>query len=249
MSGTPIMAKATAVWLCDNTTMTFKQIADFCALHELEVQGIADGDVAVGVKGFDPIANKQLTQDEITRGEANPSHKLELLFHPGSSGEEKRRGPRYTPLSKRQDRPASIYWLVKFHPELSDGQISKLVGTTKPTIQAIRERTHWNINNIEPIDPVALGLCKQVELDAAVQKAAAKKLKEGGVMNDDERRKLVSTEQSLGGDTEPKIPSAIEGLETFTLSTDVEPDEDTSVPDKDTFFNLPDDAGDDDDED
>lgn len=247
MSSTPIMAKATAVWLCDNTTMTFKQIADFCGLHELEVQGIADGDVAVGVKGFDPIANKQLTQDEIDKAEADPKHKLELLFHPGSSGEEKRRGPRYTPLSKRQDRPASIYWLVKFHPELTDGQISKLVGTTKPTIQAIRERTHWNINNIEPIDPVALGLCKQGELDMAVQKAAAKKLKEGGVMSDDERRKLVSTEQSLGGDTEPKMPSAIEGLETFTLSTEMpEPDEDTSVPDKDTFFNLPDDAGDDD---
>ncbi|MDC1381340.1 DUF1013 domain-containing protein [Octadecabacter sp.] len=247
MSSTPIMAKATAVWLCDNTTMTFKQIADFCGLHELEVQGIADGDVAAGVKGFDPIANKQLTQDEIDKAEADPKHKLELLFHPGSSGEEKRRGPRYTPLSKRQDRPASIYWLVKFHPELTDGQISKLVGTTKPTIQAIRERTHWNINNIEPIDPVALGLCKQGELDMAVQKAAAKKLKEGGVMSDDERRKLVSTEQSLGGDTEPKMPSAIEGLETFTLSTEMpEPDEDTSVPDKDTFFNLPDDAGDDD---
>lgn len=247
MSSTPIMAKATAVWLCDNTTMTFKQIADFCGLHELEVQGIADGDVAAGVKGFDPITNKQLTQDEIDKAEADPKHKLELLFHPGSSGEEKRRGPRYTPLSKRQDRPASIYWLVKFHPELTDGQISKLVGTTKPTIQAIRERTHWNINNIEPIDPVALGLCKQGELDMAVQKAAAKKLKEGGVMSDDERRKLVSTEQSLGGDTEPKMPSAIEGLETFTLSTEMpEPDEDTSVPDKDTFFNLPDDAGDDD---
>jgi hypothetical protein len=247
MSSTPIMAKATAVWLCDNTTMTFKQIADFCGLHELEVQGIADGDVAAGVKGFDPIANKQLTQDEIDKAEADPKHKLELLFHPGSSGEEKRRGPRYTPLSKRQDRPASIYWLVKFHPELTDGQISKLVGTTKPTIQAIRERTHWNINNIEPIDPVALGLCKQGELDMAVQKAAAKKLKEGGVMSDDERRKLVSTEQSLGGDTEPKMPSAIEGLETFTLSTEMpEPDEDTSVPDKDTFFNLPDDAGHDD---
>ena len=247
MSSTPIMAKATAVWLCDNTTMTFKQIADFCGLHELEVQGIADGDVAAGVKGFDPIANKQLTQDEIDKAEADPKHKLELLFHPGSSGEEKRRGPRYTPLSKRQDRPASIYWLVKFHPELTDGQISKLVGTTKPTIQAIRERTHWNINNIEPIDPVALGLCKQGELDMAVQKAAAKKLKEGGVMSDDERRKLVSTEQSLGGYTEPKMPSAIEGLETFTLSTEMpEPDEDTSVPDKDTFFNLPDDAGDDD---
>ena len=248
MSGIPISAKATAVWLCDNTTITFKQIADFCALHELEVQGIADGDVATGVKGFDPIANKQLTQEEIDKGEADPKYKLQLLYNPASAGEEKRRGPRYTPLSKRQDRPASIYWLVKFHPELTDGQISKLVGTTKPTIQAIRERTHWNINNIEPIDPVALGLCKQSELDAAVQKAAAKKLKEGGVMFDDERRKLVSTEQSLGGDAEPAIPSAIAGLETFTLNTDIEPEEDTSVPDKDTFFNLPDDNGDDDDD-
>ena len=249
MSGTPIMAKATAVWLCDNTTITFKQIADFCALHELEVQGIADGDVATGVKGFDPIANKQLTQDEIEKAEASPLHKLKLLYNPASAGEEKRRGPRYTPLSKRQDRPASIYWLVKFHPELSDGQISKLVGTTKPTIQAIRERTHWNINNIEPIDPVALGMCKQSELDAAVQKANAKKAKEGGVMTDDERRKLVSTEQSLGMDPEPAIPAGMAGLEAFSLTDDrPEPDEDTSVPDADTFFNLPD-ATDDDAED
>ena len=250
MSDLPIMAKATAVWLCDNTTITFKQIADFCGLHELEVQGIADGDVATGVKGFDPVSNKQLLQSEIDAAEKNPDHKLKLLFNPASAGEEKRRGPRYTPLSKRQDRPASIYWLVKFHPELSDGQVSKLVGTTKPTIQAIRERTHWNINNIDPIDPVALGLCKQVELDAAVQIAAAKKAKEGGVMSDDERRKLVSTEQSLGKGIESKMPTAIEGLETFTLGGSMpEPDEDTSIPDKDTFFNLPDDAGDDDDED
>lgn len=248
MSGTPIMAKATAVWLCDNTTITFKQIADFCGLHELEVQGIADGDVATGVKGFDPIANKQLTQEEINKAEANPMHKLKLLYNPASAGEEKRRGPRYTPLSKRQDRPASILWLVKFHPELSDGQISKLVGTTKPTIQAIRERTHWNINNIDPIDPVALGLCKQTELDSAVQKANAKKAKEGGVMSDDERRKLVSTEQSLGMDPEPKIPAAIEGLETFTLGGSRDDDEDNSVPDADSFFNLPGDAADDDDE-
>lgn len=245
MSGLPIMAKATAVWLCDNTTMTFKQIADFCGLHELEVQGIADGDVATGVKGFDPIANKQLTQEEIHKAEANPSHKLKLLYNPASEGEEKRRGPRYTPLSKRQDRPASIFWLVKFHPELSDGQISKLVGTTKPTIQAIRDRTHWNIANIEPIDPVALGLCKQSELDAAVQKASAKLAAAGGVMSDDERRKLVSTEQSLGMDPEPKMPSAIEGLETFSLSDAPEPEEDTSIPDADSFFNLPDDDGDD----
>ncbi|MEM9425649.1 MAG: cell cycle transcriptional regulator TrcR [Pseudomonadota bacterium] len=237
----PIMAKATAVWLVDNTTISFKQIADFCGLHELEVQGIADGDVAAGVKGFDPITNNQLTQDEIDAAEKSPLHKLKLKYNAAAVGEEKRRGPRYTPLSKRQDRPASILWLVKFHPELTDGQISKLVGTTKPTIQSIRERTHWNISNIQPIDPVALGLCKQSELDAAVQKAAAKKAKEGEVMSDEERRKLVSTEQSLGGDPEPKIPTAISGLETFTLGEGVD-DEDgpEEVPDADSFFNLPD---------
>jgi len=243
------MAKATAVWLVDNTTLSFKQIADFCDLHELEVQGIADGDVATGVKGFDPIANNQLEQIEITKGEADPAHKLKLKYNPSAQGEEKRRGPRYTPLSKRQDRPASILWLVKFHPELTDGQISKLVGTTKPTIQAIRERTHWNIQNIQPIDPVALGLCKQSELDAAVQKAAAKQAKDGELMSDDERRKLVSTEQSLVMDPEPKIPSAISGLESFTLmGTDGEEEKDKSdLVDADSLFNLPgDDASDED---
>ncbi|CRL12886.1 DUF1013 domain-containing protein [Phaeobacter italicus] len=247
----PLMAKATAVWLVDNTTISFKQIADFVGMHELEIQGIADGEVAVGVKGFDPVANNQLTQEEIDKAEANPLHKLKLKFNPAAAGEEKRRGPRYTPLSKRQDRPASIYWLVKFHPELSDGQISKLVGTTKPTIQAIRERTHWNIANIQPIDPVALGLCKQSELDAAVQKAAAKKAAEGGVMSDDERRKLVSTEQSLEMDAEPRIPTAIEGLETFTLGggDKSSTDEEDTVRDADSFFNLPAGGGDDDEDD
>lgn len=237
--------KATAVWLVDNTTMTFKQIADFVDMHELEIQGIADGDVATGVKGFDPVANNQLEQSEIDTAENNPLHKLKLKPNSAAAGEEKRRGPRYTPLSKRQDRPASILWLVKFHPELSDGQVSKLVGTTKPTIQAIRERTHWNIANIQPIDPVALGLCKQSELDDAVQKANAKKAAEGAVMSDDERRKLVSTEQSLEMDIEPKIPTAIEGLESFSLSTDVEVEKEDEVPDADSFFNLPGDSDDD----
>ena len=240
--GKPLMAKATAVWLVDNTTLSFKQIADFCGFHELEVQGIADGDVATGVKGFDPIANNQLDQIEIDKSEKDPLRPLKLKVYAAASGEEKRRGPRYTPLSKRQDRPASILWLVKFHPELTDGQVSKLVGTTKPTIQAIRERTHWNIQNITPIDPVALGLCKQSELDAAVQKAAAKKAADGALMTDDERRKLVSTEQSLAMDTEPKMPSAIAGLEAFSLSAPDE-DEDEKVGaglDADTLFNLPD---------
>ena len=245
----PIMAKATAVWLVDNTTISFKQIADFCGMHELEVQGIADGDVATGVKGFDPIANNQLTQEEIDRAQADPLHQLRLKHYAAAQGEEKRRGPRYTPLSKRQDRPASILWLVKFHPELTDAQISKLVGTTKPTIQAIRERTHWNISNIQPIDPVALGLCKQSELDTAVQKAAAKKAAAGEIMSDDERRKLVNTEQSLEMDTEPKIPSAIEGLESFSLggSDEEETKEKEKEYDADTFFNLPDDDEDEDD--
>ena len=243
----PIMAKATAVWLVDNTTLTFRQIAEFCELHELEVQGIADGDVATGVKGFDPISNNQLTQDEITAAEKDPKHNLALKFNAAAVGEEKRRGPRYTPLSKRQDRPASILWLVKFHPELTDGQIGKLIGTTKPTIQALRERTHWNINNIQPIDPVALGLCKQSELDAIVQKAAAKKIAAGEVMSDDERRKLVSTEQSLEMPAEPKMPSSISGLETFTLSRDDKEEKETPV-DADSFFNLPDDKDEDDDD-
>ncbi|ABV92004.1 protein of unknown function DUF1013 [Dinoroseobacter shibae DFL 12 = DSM 16493] len=244
----PLMAKATAVWLVDNTTLSFKQIADFCGLHELEVQGIADGDVAAGVKGFDPIANNQLEQSEIDRAENNPGYTLKLKYNPAATGEEKRRGPRYTPLSKRQDRPASILWLVKFHPELSDGQISKLVGTTKPTIQAIRERTHWNIQNIQPIDPVALGLCKQTELDAAVQKAAAKKAREGELMSDDERRKLVSTEQSLEMEPEPRMPTAISGLESFTLlGNDDDEDEDKStLVDADSLFNLPDSKDDED---
>ena len=236
----PIMARATAVWLVDNTTLTFKQIADFVEMHELEVQGIADGDVATGVKGFDPIANNQLNASDIEAGEADPLFKLQLKFNPAAVGEEKRRGPRYTPLSKRQDRPASIYWLVKFHPELTDGQISRLVGTTKPTIQAIRERTHWNMSNIQPIDPVALGLCKQSELDAVVQKAADKKAAEGVVMSDDERRKLVSTEQSLDISAEPKIPTAIESLEAFSLRDDDEEEKsDEEFLDADSFFNLP----------
>jgi uncharacterized protein len=246
----PIMAKATAVWLVDNTTLSFRQIADFCGLHELEVQGIADGDVAAGVKGFDPIANNQLEQIEIDRGEKDPAYKLKLKFNPAAMGEEKRRGPRYTPLSKRQDRPAAILWLVRFHPELTDSQISKLVGTTKPTIQTIRERTHWNISNIQPIDPVALGLCRQSELDLAVQRAAKKKTGEEP-MSDDERRKLVSTATSLGMSPDARIPTAIAGLETFSLSDPrgEEEEEDRSVPDAETFFNLPNDEDDEDDDD
>ena len=242
----PLMSKATAVWLVDNTTLSFRQIADFCGMHELEVQGIADGDVAAGVKGFDPVANNQLDPIEIERGQADPLYKLRLKFNAAAVGEEKRRGPRYTPLSKRQDRPAAILWLVKFHPELTDGAIGKLVGTTKPTIQSIRSRSHWNINNITPIDPVALGLCRQSELDTAVQAAARKKAAEGVVMTDDERRKLVSTEQSLGMGIEPKLADEPPVFAGFAPTEREEKAADFS--DAESFFNLPD-AGDDEDED
>jgi uncharacterized protein len=244
----PLMAKATAVWLVDNTTLTFRQVAEFCGMHELEVQGIADGDVATGVKGFDPVANNQLDQIEIERGQTDPLYKLKLKFNAAAVGEEKRRGPRYTPLSKRQDRPAAILWLVKFHPELSDGAIGKLVGTTKPTILTIRERSHWNINNIQPIDPVALGLCKQSELDAAVQAAARKKAAEGTVMSDDERRKLVSTEQSLGMAPEPKMPKALTGLEVFGEEEKDDEEEAVDFSDAESFFTSRDDDDEDEDD-
>ena len=240
----PLMAKATAVWLVDNTTLTFRQVAEFCGMHELEVQGIADGDVATGVKGFDPVGNNQLDAGEIEKGQKDPLYKLKLKFNASAVGEEKRRGPRYTPLSKRQDRPASILWLVKFHPELSDGAIGKLVGTTKPTIQAIRSRSHWNINNITPIDPVALGLCRQSELDTAVQAAARKKAAEGTVMTDDERRKLVSTEVSLGLGIEGKMDADILGLSDDPIEKTA-----ADFSDADSFFNLPEDDDEDEDED
>lgn len=216
----PLMQKATAVWLIDNTTLSFTQIAAFCGLHELEVNGIADGEAAQGIKGFDPIANRQLTAAEIRRCEADPQARLQLWHNPASEGETLRKGPRYTPLSKRQDRPSAIAWLVKFHPELTDGQIVKLVGTTKPTIQSLRDRSHWNIANMTPVDPVALGMCRQSELDAAVAKAVSKTgAKDGGVMSDAERMRLVSTEQSLAMEPEARIPSRISGLENFTLGS------------------------------
>ena len=172
MNNAPLMPKATAVWLVENTSLSFDQIADFCKLHPLEVKGIADGEVAAGIKGHDPITSGQLTRDEIARGEANPEHKLVLAASKVRLPEIKRRGgPRYTPLSRRQDRPNAILWLLRNHPELKDTQIMRLVGTTKTTLQAIRERTHWNSANLSPLDPVTLGLCSQIELDFEVARA------------------------------------------------------------------------------
>lgn len=176
MSTTPLMPKATAVWLVENTSMTFDQIADFCKLHPLEVKGIADGEVAAGIKGHDPITSNQLTREEIEKAEKNPSHRLTLAVPKVRMPEIKpRRGARYTPLSRRQDRPNAILWLVRNHPELKDAQIMRLAGTTKTTLDAIRTRTHWNSAALTPMDPVTLGLCSQIDLDFEVNRAAKEK--------------------------------------------------------------------------
>ncbi len=172
----PLMPMATAVWLVDNTALTFTQIAEFCQLHELEVQGIADGTVGTHIVGQDPTTSGQLSQEELDRCQADPDARLKLT-EDDVKAVPRTKGPRYTPVSKRQDKPDAIAWLVRHHPELTDLQISRLVGTTKPTIQSIRERSHWNIQNIKPQDPVGLGLCRQIELDEAVQLAAARREK------------------------------------------------------------------------
>lgn len=167
-----LMPKATAVWLVDNTSLSFEQVADFCTLHPLEVKAIADGESAQGIKGMDPIMTGQLTRDEIDKGEKDEKHRLKLSLPKVRVPEAKRKGPRYTPVSKRQDRPNAILWLVRNHPELKDPQISRLVGTTKNTIAQIRDRQHWNSANLAPMDPVTLGLCSQIDLDLEIEKAS-----------------------------------------------------------------------------
>jgi hypothetical protein len=176
MANTLLMPKATAVWLVDNTSLSFDQIAQFCALHPLEVKAIADGDAAQGIKGLDPVLTGQLSREEIDRAEKDPEHKLRISDPKVRLPEpKKKKGPRYTPVSRRQDRPNAILWLVRNHPELKDSQVMRLVGTTKSTIQAIRERTHWNASNLQPMDPVTLGLCSQIDLDLEVHRAAKEK--------------------------------------------------------------------------
>jgi hypothetical protein len=172
----PLMPKATAVWLVENTSLTFEQIAEFCGLHLLEVKGIADGDESVlkAIKGLDPVTSGQLTREEIATGEADPAHKLKLAEPKVAIPQPvaKKRGPRYTPVSRRHDRPNAVLWLLRNHPELKESQVIRLVGTTKPTIAQIRDRTHWNSPNLVPQDPVTLGICSQIDLDAEVKKAA-----------------------------------------------------------------------------
>ena len=175
----PLMPKATAVWLVDNTTLSFRQIAEFCGMHELEIQAIADGEVAAGIVGADPIATGQLSREEIQRCEADPAASLVLASSDRPAPVSRPKGPRYTPVAKRQDRPDAIAWVLKHHPELTDAQITKLIGTTKATINAIRERTHWNSQNLKPRDPVTLGLCTMADLNAAVDRARRRAARNG----------------------------------------------------------------------
>ena len=171
-----LMPKATAVWLIDNTTLTFDQIAHFCELHPLEVKGIADGEVAENMRGADPVASGELTREEILAGEAEPAYRLRSPAPKHDALPEiKQKGARFTPVSRRKDRPDAIAWFLRHHPEISDAAISRLIGTTKSTIESVRSRNHWNAPNLKPVDPVTLGLCSQIELDELVSKAASRR--------------------------------------------------------------------------
>ena len=203
-----LMPKATAVWLVDNTSLTFEQIAAFCGLHPLEVNGIADGEVARDIRGADPIANGQLSREELDRAGADPNYRMvaqksrhaELL-------KPQKKAPRYTPVSRRQDRPDAIAWFLRNHPEVSDAQISKLLGTTKATIDQVRNRQHWNAANIKPVDPVTLGLSGQLELDDVVRKAADKKAKDDakkGIVAPDGATLKPASETQVADEDEPE---------------------------------------------
>ncbi|HEV7292620.1 DUF1013 domain-containing protein [Devosia sp. RR2S18] len=189
-----LMPKATAVWLVDNTALSFEQIAAFCTLHPLEVQGIADGDVAGGIMGANPIQNGQLTREEIEKAEADPSYRMKLSDPKVRVAAAKRKGPRYTPISRRNERPNAIKWLVRNHPELKDAQIMRLVGTTKSTIESVRESTHWNAPNLTAMDPVTLGLCSQIDLDLEVKRASKGT---AGPDEADEGTMLMTAEEAL----------------------------------------------------
>jgi len=217
MATTLLMPKATAVWLVDNTALSFEQIAAFCTLHPLEVQGIADGDVAAGIMGVNPINNGQLTREEIEKAEADPNYRLKLSEPKVHVAQAKRKGPRYTPISRRNERPGAIKWLVRNHPELKDAQIMRLVGTTKSTIESVREGSHWNTANLTSIDPVTLGLCSQIDLDMEVRKASGGK----GAEEIDTGTRLLSAEEAL---------ATIQGTSLHKPEPEENPLGDTSAP-------------------
>lgn len=236
MSNAPLMPKATAVWLVDNTALSFDQIAAFCKLHPLEVKAIADGEAAQGIKGLDPIMTGQLTREELEKAQNNPAYRVKLAPPKVTVPEPKRRGPRYTPVSKRQDRPNAILWLVRNHPELKDNQIVRLVGTTKPTIEAIRTRTHWNSAQLTPMDPVTLGICKQIDLDLEVKKSAADA---PARQESQEDPTLLSTDETIAPadpfgnfksdeeapKTDENVPDAASVFANFQPAADTEKDE------------------------
>ena len=217
------MPKATAVWLVDNTSLTFEQIADFCGLHPLEVKGIADGEVARDIRGADPIANGQLSREELDRAGAKPAYRMvaqksrhaELL-------KPAKKQPRYTPVSRRQDRPDAIAWFLRNHPEITDSQVAKILGTTKATIDQVRSRSHWNSAAIKPVDPVTLGLVQQLELDAIVRKAADKRAKEDakkGIVEEGPSLRPASETGAAEPDLEPERIKAID-LDSVFASAD-----------------------------
>ncbi len=193
----PLMPKATAIWLVENTSLSFKQIANFCGMHELEIKGIADGEVGAGIKGLNPITNKQLTKEEIERCSNDTETNLQIIVNEVSTKtEQSKKKKKYTPLSKRQDRPDAVYWLIRNHPELKDSQVARLVGSTKSTIDAIRNRTHWNMANIRPQDPIGLGLCRQIELDEAIAKAERSLKRAEKKKEKEEKERLAQTNEN-----------------------------------------------------
>ena len=206
----PLMPKATAIWLVENTSLSFKQIANFCGMHELEIKGIADGEVGAGIKGLNPITNNQLSKEEIERCSNDTDLELEIIVNEISTKtEQSKKKNKYTPLSKRQDRPDAVYWLIRNHPELKDSQIARLVGSTKSTIDAIRNRTHWNMTNIRPQDPIGLGLCRQIELDEAIDKAE-RSMKRAQKKKEKEERERLAQANETNQENEESTPVSIE---------------------------------------
>jgi uncharacterized protein len=232
MNQTPLMPKATAVWLVENTSLTFEQIAEFCDLHVLEVKGIADGDVAHGIKGMDPISSGQLTREEIEKAQKDSSYRLQLAKSKVQIPEVKtKRVPKYTPVSRRHDRPNAILWLLRYHPELKDSQLMRLVGTTKPTIESIRDRSHWNSANLQPQDPVALGLCSQVDLDAEVRRAARRLERERAGTEPAEGEELTPAGTLLPADETTSEASVLRRREDERPAPAPEPDRPLTVED------------------
>ncbi|MEQ1817394.1 MAG: cell cycle transcriptional regulator TrcR [Terricaulis sp.] len=208
MTSNVLMPKATAVWLIENTSLAFGQIAEFCGLHPLEVQGIANEDVAKGIRGVDPIAGGFLSREEIAKGEAEETYKLHPLEQKRIDlPQVKKKGARYTPIARRQDRPDAINWFLKNHPEVPDSKIVKLIGTTKATIEQVRNRTHWNSSQIKPVDPVTIGLCSQIELDAVVSEAAAAKARSDARNAKAQAKTLKSAQETVPADTYEQEPA------------------------------------------